>query len=116
MMIRLTVLFLFFTSLASAQMISGDLKDSGREMVSPTSYIIEGNFNGNVNYELTVNIDGDVTSTRYVAEGSSIKSTPARVQVRNHVNKMKFQPGYHFPKFHKVVVKITIVKPIKIEN
>ena len=111
-MYKILLPILLFTSFSHAQMISGDLKESGRDQISNTTYVIEGSKNGFVSYELTVNIDGIVTSTRLVAAKTSIKSTPAKVKVRNHLNTMKFEKGYHYPKFHKVVVKITIVKPI----
>ena len=115
-MLKILVPMLFVANLSFGQVISGALKESGRKMTTELPFEIEGNVNGYISYELTVNIDGNVTSTRLMSNQTSVKSTPAKVKVRNHVNKMKFEKGYHYPKFHKVVVKITMKKPVIIEN
>lgn len=106
----LTLLLLgAFTSFG--QMLSGDLKDSGRKKVSETPYVMESHTSGFVTYELTVNNEGNVTSTRLVGNKTTVKSTPARMKAREHVMKFKFEKGNHYPKFQTVVVKITLVKP-----
>ena len=109
-MTKLLLPVLLLANFSFGQMMSGELKESGRKFAAEYNFEIEGNVNGYASYELTVDIDGNVSSTKLVYDKTSIKSTPAKVSIRNHVNKMKFEKGYHFPKFHKVVVKITMTK------
>ena len=106
----LTLLLLgAFTSFG--QMLSGDLKDSGRKKVSDTPYVLESHTSGFVTYEITVNNEGNVTAARLVGKKTTVRSTPARMKTRDHVMKFKFEKGNHYPKFQTVVIKITLVKP-----
>lgn len=93
------------------QMLSGDLKDSGRKMVSESTFIMESHTSGFVAYELTVDNQGNVTSARLVGDKTTVKSTPAKMKARDHAMKFKFEAGNHYPKFQTVIVKITLVKP-----
>ena len=75
----LTLLLLgAFTSFG--QMLSGDLKDSGRKKISNTPYILESHTTGFVAYEVTVNNEGNVTAARLVANKTTVRSTPARMR------------------------------------
>jgi hypothetical protein len=112
-MSKLLVFLIFFSGTVHAQMISGTLKDEGRKIVVNPGFVIEGMTNGYANYELAVNREGDVTSIRFIE--TNLKSTPAKFEIRNYVTGFKFEKGTHFPKFHHVIVKITMVKP-KLEN
>ncbi len=102
-------IFLFFSSLSFGQILSGEIVDEGRKMISETSFIVEGMANGYAVYELAVNRNGKVTSAKLV--DSNLKSTPAKYEIRNYVSRIKFVPGNHYPKFHHAKVKITTVKP-----
>lgn len=93
------------------QMLSGDLKDAGRKQVSETSFVMESHVIGFVTYELTVDREGNVTSTRLVGDKTTVKSTPAKMKARDHVMGFKFEKGNHYPKFQTVVIKITLVQP-----
>ena len=107
--------FLTLVLLASfgsfGQMLSGDLKDYGRKKISETSYVMESHVSGFVTFELTVDREGNVTSTRLVGKKTTVRSTPARMKARDHMMNFKFQKGNHYPKFQTVVVKLTLVKP-----
>jgi hypothetical protein len=108
MRIILSVFFLVsFTSFS--QLLSGTLMDEGRKLISEIKYVQEGNVDGWVIYELAVNREGNVTGLTIIE--STIKSTPAKVDVRNYLAGMKFEKGTHYPQFHHVRVKITVVKP-----
>lgn len=91
------------------QMLSGTLKDEGRKLVSEVKYVQEGGTDGWVIYELAVNREGNVTGL--TLEESTIKSTPNKVAVRNYLSGLKFEKGTHYPQFHHVRIKITVVKP-----
>lgn len=106
MRILCVLLLLAFNS--NAQIIGGDLKASGRKLVSKPDFEIEGSYNGYKEYELAVDIEGNVTGARVIS--SNIKSTPAGIAMKNHAMKFKFERGTHYPKFHHVLVRITMVK------
>ena len=104
----LSLLGLFAFS-AFGQMLNGTLKDEGRKIVWEVKYVQEGTVDRWVIYELAVNREGNVTGL--TLEESTIKSTPAKVEVRNYLSGLKFEKGTHFPAFHHVRIKITVVKP-----
>ena len=79
-------------------------------MLTSTSFIIEGRTNGYAKYELSVDREGKVTGVRLLE--TDIKSTPAKFELRNEITKLKFEKGTYYPKFHHVVVKYTVVKPL----
>lgn len=105
----LLLLLLLWSFNSSAQMLGGTLVEEGRKLVSEIKYVQESNVNGWVIYELAVDREGNVTGI--TLEESSTKSTPAKVQVRNYLSKLKFEKGTHYPQFHHVRVKITLVVP-----
>ncbi|PIE87211.1 MAG: hypothetical protein CSA03_01390 [Bacteroidetes bacterium] len=99
---------LFVSSVNYAQVISGPVKDAGRKMTGEPSFIIEGMKDGWAKYDLSVDINGKVTSVTMVE--TNLKSTPAKTMLRNHVKKYTFEPGTYYPKYHHVVVKVTMLK------
>ena len=101
---------LLLTSSAYGQVLSGDLKDEGRKLLTPTNFIIDGRVNGYAKYELAVDREGNVTSARLIE--TDIKSTPSKVDLRNHIVTLKFEKGTYYPQFHHAVVKFTVVKPL----
>ena len=98
------------TSCAYGQILSGDLKDEGRKLVTETNFIVEGRVNGYAKYELAVNREGKVTGAKLLE--TDIKSTPSMVDLRNYVVTLKFEKGTYYPQFHHAVVKFTVVKPV----
>ena len=107
----LLVICLFISGASFGQLLSGDLLDEGRRMVSPKKFVIESRTNGYLTYELAVNREGKVTSARMLNEQSNVKSTPAQIDAYKYVTGLKFEPGTSYPQFHHVVVKITLVRP-----
>lgn len=112
-MYKLLFIFLLLTTTSQAQLISGTLVDEGRKMISETNFIQEGTINGWAIFKLAVDREGNVTSASM--EDASFNRTSAKVQLRNYVVKLKFEPGTYYPKFHHVNIKMTLVKP-KAEN
>ena len=106
----LICLFFLTVSDSNAQLVSGDLLDEGREIKNTLSYVLEGKNNGWAKYELSVDRTGKVTGAKLIE--TNLKSTPSKMQIRNHVMKAKFEAGTHYPKFHHVVVKVTLVKSL----
>ncbi len=105
-LILFSLLLLSCTSYA--QLISGPVVEAGRKITGSPSYIVEGMTDGWAKYELSVDINGKVTSVEMVE--TNLKSTPAKTMLRNHVKKYTFEPGTYYPKFHHVIVKVTMVK------
>jgi len=100
--------FLILSSSVNAQLIDGAIIEDGRSILGEPKYIVEGMKNGWAKYELAVNIKGVVTGVKIVE--SNLKSTPATTIIRNHVKNFSFEAGTHYPKFHHVVVKISMIK------
>jgi hypothetical protein len=101
--------FFLVTQLALAQM-SGEIATDGRNLLTPFNYLLKGNHDGVITVEIAVNIDGNVTSVQVLRNETSIVSTPTQMMVKEEVKKLKFEKGYHFPKFHRAKLKITIEK------
>jgi hypothetical protein len=104
----LFLLCLLLTSTASAQLIGGKVVEDGRKITGQPKFIVEGMKDGWAKYELSVDINGKVTSATMVE--SNLKSTPATTLIRNHVKKFTFEKGTYYPKHHHVIVKITMVR------
>ena len=102
------VFFLIVTSSVNAQLIEGEIVTDGRKIVGEPKYIIEGMKDGWAKFDVSVDIDGKVTALTMIE--SNLKSTPATTMIRNHVKKFTFEKGTHYPKYHHVVVKITMIK------
>lgn len=101
--------FLLITQLAASQM-TGEIPSDGRKMLTPFNYLLKGNHDGVITVEIAVNIDGNVTSVQVLRNETSIVSTPTQMMVKEAVKKLKFEKGYHFPKFHRAKLIITIEK------
>lgn len=101
--------FLLFASSSFGQLVGGDLIAEGRKLKGTETFIQEGTVDGYAIYQLAVDREGNVTSA--ALQETNLTRTSAKVQIRNYVVKLKFEPGTHYPKFHHVDVKITLVKP-----
>ncbi len=99
-----------FSFAANGQIISGELKDEGRKLVSTANFIVEGTANGYAKYEVAVNREGEVTSVRLIE--TDIKSTPTKMKLRDYAMKLVFEKGTYYPKFHHAVVRLTSVKSL----
>ena len=102
------IIVLFWASNSFGQLISGAIKDEGRAILNSPAFIVEGRVDGFAKFELAVNREGKVTSVKPL--DSNLKSTPARYELRNYVSKFTFKKGTYYPKFHHVVVKVSMMK------
>lgn len=107
----LALAFITVSTISSAQMLSGELKDEGRVLTSQSEYVVEATSDGFIVYELTVDREGKVTAARVEEEKTTLKSTPSRIKTKKHVMSMTFTPGTYYPQFQTVFVKITALKP-----
>jgi hypothetical protein len=112
-LLYLLPLFLFSFNRAQAQLLSGQLLDEHRKLLTHTNFTITGNYDGAIVYELSVNRKGKVTSERLILEQSNIKSTPANIQARKFLRSLTFQEGTHFPADQHVVVRVNFVQQLK---
>ncbi len=112
MKIFLTVIICFFLNFAQSQLISGEIIDVNRKMTSTSNFTIQSFYEGYVIYEISVNNLGKVTSERFIAEKSTVKSTPANIEAKNLLKSLTFEPGDGFPKYHHAMVKVKFVKEI----
>jgi hypothetical protein len=94
---------------AFGQMLGGTLVDEGRKLASDVLYVQEGRVNGWAIFELAVDREGNVTGVELIE--TNVKSTPSKYELRNYVKTIQFQKGTHYPKFHHVRMKFTLVKP-----
>lgn len=101
---------LFFSLQSFGQLISGDLLDEGRKLITETSFTMVGSTAGEIYYELAVNREGKVTSEKLLTDKTTINSTPLRYGAKNYVRTLKFEPGTYYPEFHHVVVRIVVEK------
>lgn len=104
------IFMLLSTSSVHSQILSGQIVDDNRQMISTTNFTIESNYNGYVVYEIAVNPEGEVTSSRMIEEKSTVLSTPANMEVKSYLKSIVFEKGNHFPKYHHAIVKVMLVK------
>ena len=103
----------FMIGEAYGQLLSGDLLESNRYLLHKKDFVIESQTEGVIVLELSVNERGVVTSQRYIAEKSTLKSTPLKMQAINYVKKFEFLAGSLFPQFQYVTVQINFVNKEK---
>ncbi|MBI2257452.1 MAG: hypothetical protein HYU67_00960 [Flavobacteriia bacterium] len=111
-MSKLYIISLFLISAFSlkAQMISGDLLDSGRKLETNYSFVVKNKYSGIQYFELAVNPLGKVIGIKDLDEKGAIISTPAKVLATNELYNLQFESGTHYPKFQHVKVKIRFEK------
>lgn len=105
----IVLLISFFAFTSSAQLMSGDLVDEGRKLLTETNFTMMGSKQGEIVYELAVDRKGNVTSERLIEKETTVVSTPLRYGAKNYLRSFKFEEGTYFPEFHHVIVKITVV-------
>lgn len=105
------VVFTLLFSFSAFSQIKGDIVKDNREITNNPGFIIQGHLTGKMTIEFSVNAKGEISSSKVIDSESTIKSTPAKIKIMNHVAKFEFEPGTWFPKFHQGTVIITMVKP-----
>ena len=112
-MLKALVIFILLTFVsfeARTQIISGDLVQSGRKMISDSDFKVVGRYTGFQYYELSVNREGRVTDVRHLVQKGALISTPARILASGKLNELEFQKGTSYPKFHRVKVRVNFEK------
>ena len=106
--------FLALTALlsfsASAQLVSGDLLQEGRKLITTSDFSLSGSSEGDIYFELSVDREGNVTSERLLTDKTTVVSTPTRYRAKELVHGLKFEAGTYYPQFHHVVVKVVVRK------
>ncbi len=103
------IFFLLITYQSNAQLLSGDLVDENRQLITKTDFTLSDIHKGYVVCDLSVDRTGKVTSIAFDLPASTVVSIPSKIKVRNYLNTFQFEKGNHFPAFHHVKVKITLV-------
>jgi len=103
----LSIIFILFLNYSFSQLISGEIVDDGRVLLTQTNFKLKGANSGVVVFDISVDINGKVTSAVVIPSLTTIKSTPLKMDAKNLVNTFKFQPGTAYPKFHHAKVKIS---------
>ena len=106
----LSVIVCLLLNSAQSQLLTGEIVDVNRKMSSTSNFTIKSFYEGYVVYEISVNTAGKVTGERFIAEKSTVKSTPANIEAKNLLKSLTFEPGDGFPKFHHAMVKVKFVK------
>lgn len=101
-----TFFFLFSISMTYGQIFSGAVKDEGRKLLTQTDFKYSGRVNGFATFELAVDREGNVTSTRLLE--TNIKSTPAMFELKQEIMKLKFEKGTYYPAHHHAEVRFTV--------
>ena len=89
-----------------SQVISGDIYNVGRRLLTETNFTLKGTKSGVVVFDISVDITGKVTSAVVEKSMTTITSTPMLMDAKNLINTYKFELGNGFPKFHHGLVKI----------
>lgn len=105
----ITILFLASINLSYGQLISGEIVDINRPLLTQTDFTIKGSKEGIIVYDLTVDLEGNVTSETLVPSMTTVSSTPTKMEVKNYLKSFKFQNCVGCPQFHHVRVKISVV-------
>jgi hypothetical protein len=106
----LIVGFLLASSTTFSQILGGSAIDEGRKLLTKTNFILEGNFEGVIVYEIAVNRDGEVTSDRKLVEQSTLQTTPPHILAKKWLRTLNFTPGSNFPQHQHVIIQVNFKK------
>ena len=106
---------ILISNVSDAQLLSGDLLESNRYLLSSFDFKIKSSKEGVMYYEVAVNEQGKVTSQRFLPKYSTLSSSLNRMDAINYIKKFEFLAGSLFPKFQYVTVQINFVKEDKEE-
>ncbi|MCE3295334.1 MAG: hypothetical protein K0R65_1048 [Crocinitomicaceae bacterium] len=109
---KILVLFMFLLAgkFSQAQLISGELLDEGRKLVTPYTFTIKGKYKGIKYFELAVNREGKVTGVREEVKEDSFVSSPAKMIAEEELRQLQFEAGTYYPKFQQVLVRVEFVR------
>lgn len=101
---------MLISSSVNAQLVSGDLLDEKRPLITETNFKIADQSEGVVYLQIAVDRNGDVTSAQVVTKGTTVNSTPSRIKAVNFAKQLEFQDGTYYPKFHHALIRIELYK------
>lgn len=91
--------------------LSGEIVTDQRKIISNIDYTMVGNQNGKFVFDISVNVNGNITTCVLRKAESTIVSTPQMMKAKNMIIAgLKFEAGNRFPTFHQGVVTITVVE------
>lgn len=100
---------MFCSNFVFSQIISGEIYNVGRRLISETNFTLKGSKIGEVVFDVSVDIYGKITSAVVVKSLTNVTSTPMLMDAKNLVNSYKFEPGNGYPKFHHGLIKISFI-------
>lgn len=108
---KILILVVFFIPLHSYTQLSGDLKSDSRKVINQIEYNMVGKHPGILAFDISVDVNGKVTSCTYNQSESTFRNTPAIIAAKNTIlTGLVFESGHSFPKYHQGQVKITFKK------
>lgn len=112
-----TILFSFIILCLSNNaftQVYGELMMDKREVISKIEFTVDYSKPGRIVFDIAVDMDGNVTSCELNEDRSTVTATGAVMKGKSKiVQQLKFERGYHFPKFHYGQVQLNTVKSEK---
>ena len=90
--------------------VGGDIRHDGRELVGHPSFELDADHDGVIVFRIAVNAEGIITSAKPIADSTTIRSTPAKINARNYLSNFSFEPGTWYPKYHQGTIRLRLVK------
>lgn len=107
---KLILILTFVVPFIGMSQIGGDVKKDGRALTTDKPFVIEDSHEGTIVFIISVNAEGEITSTKIDSEKTTIRSTPAKIKARNYIADFKFAPGTWYPKYHQGTIRLTMIK------
>ncbi len=99
--------FLFISSVGFTQ-LTGDVVVDGRKITSDISYTLEMKAEGILVFDISVDVNGKVTSCEWNKVESTVNSMRYAHEAKNRIlTELKFQKGNGYPTFHRGKVVIS---------
>lgn len=100
---------LIITSYLSVSQIYGDIAIDKRPVIQHIDYVIIGNFEGQIVFNIVVDESGKVTTCTVNKEKTNVNSTPSQIKAKNLIiTQLLFKAGPEYPQFHRgeIVIKV----------
>jgi hypothetical protein len=109
---KLLTLIAFSIPFWSAAQVAGEITNDQRKIAADINYQLPGGIHeGLMVFEISVDMDGDVTYCTLIKSASTVVSSPLMLKARNLiVSNLKFEKGPQYPQWHKGTVTIQVVK------
>jgi hypothetical protein len=109
---KLLALMVFSVPFWSDAQVAGEIINDQRKIAAEINYQLPGGIHeGLMVFDISVDMDGDVTYCSLVKSASTVVSSPLMLKARNLIiSNLKFEQGPQFPQWHKGTVTIQVVK------